>query len=138
MEKRSYQAYRKENSRTKTENLHGNEIVTLELRNKSATDEEGTVYIFEKLLPTIWGRPRKFTLNNNKIIYFRTLSVYKRLRTMVDHGAMFALIGGEFIGSEIAAALAINHQEVMMIFQGKAIGERIFPPDLGEFLNSYY
>ena len=50
----------------------------------------------------------------------------------------FVVIGGGFIGSEIAAALAMNGKRVTMIFPENAIGARVYPPALAEFLNSYY
>ena len=42
------------------------------------------------------------------MIYFRTLDDYRRLRALTENGARFLVIGGGFIGSEIAAALAMN------------------------------
>jgi 3-phenylpropionate/trans-cinnamate dioxygenase ferredoxin reductase subunit len=57
---------------------------------------------------------------------------------MAEPGEQIAVIGGGFIGSEIAAALAMNKMEVLMVFPGKTIGDRIFPNDLGKFLNAYY
>ena len=48
------------------------------------------------------------------------------------------MIGGGFIGSEIAAALAMNGKEVVMIFPEAGIGSRLFPADLCGFLNDYY
>jgi NADPH-dependent 2,4-dienoyl-CoA reductase/sulfur reductase-like enzyme len=52
-----------------------------------------------------------------QIIYFRTLDDYQRLRGLTEQGRRFAVIGGGFIGSEIAAALAMNGKEVVMIFR---------------------
>jgi NADPH-dependent 2,4-dienoyl-CoA reductase/sulfur reductase-like enzyme len=48
------------------------------------------------------------------------------------------VIGNGFIGSEIAAALAMNGKEVVMVFPGKGIAERVFPPDLSQFVTKYY
>ena len=48
------------------------------------------------------------------------------------------MIGGGFIGSEIAAALALNGKEVVMIFPGKDIGDRLFPRPLAQFVSNYY
>ena len=48
------------------------------------------------------------------------------------------MIGGGFIGSEIAAALAPNGKEVVMIFPGKDIGDRIFPRALAQFVSNFY
>jgi len=48
------------------------------------------------------------------------------------------VIGGGFIGSEIAAALASNGVEVSLVFPEAGIGARLFPADLAEWLNDYY
>jgi NADPH-dependent 2,4-dienoyl-CoA reductase/sulfur reductase-like enzyme len=48
------------------------------------------------------------------------------------------VIGGGFIGSEIAAALAMNGKRVTMIFPSNGIGSRVYPQPLVAFLNSYY
>ena len=39
------------------------------------------------------------------VVYFRTLDDYRRVRALSDEGARFLVVGGGFIGSEIAAAL---------------------------------
>jgi NADPH-dependent 2,4-dienoyl-CoA reductase/sulfur reductase-like enzyme len=38
----------------------------------------------------------------------------------------------------MAAALAMNGKEVVMIFPGETLGGRIFPHDVGVFLNDLY
>jgi 3-phenylpropionate/trans-cinnamate dioxygenase ferredoxin reductase component len=43
-----------------------------------------------------------------------------------------------FIGSEIAAALALNGKEVVMIFPGKDIGDRVFPRALAQSVSNFY
>ena len=48
------------------------------------------------------------------------------------------MIGGGFIGSEIAAALAMNGKKVTMIFPEEGIGTRVYPRGLSSFLKSYY
>jgi NADPH-dependent 2,4-dienoyl-CoA reductase/sulfur reductase-like enzyme len=63
---------------------------------------------------------------------------YQRLRALTERAERFAVIGGGFIGSELAAALAMNGKEVHMIFPEGTIGARVFPHDLGLFLNQYY
>jgi NAD(P)H-nitrite reductase large subunit len=47
-------------------------------------------------------------LTGDDIIYFRTLDDYKRLLALTSQGQRFAVGGGGFIGSEVAAALAMN------------------------------
>src|SRR5690606_13337894 len=49
-----------------------------------------------------------------------------------------AIVGGGFIGSEIAAALAMQGRDVTMVFPEQGIGARVFPEDLSAFLADYY
>ena len=72
------------------------------------------------------------------MIYFRTVADYRRLRMLTESCRRFAVIGGGFIGSEIAAALALNQKEVVMLFPGSGIGQRMFPRELSQFLNDFY
>jgi NADPH-dependent 2,4-dienoyl-CoA reductase/sulfur reductase-like enzyme len=48
------------------------------------------------------------------------------------------VIGGGFIGSEIAAALAMNGARVTMLFPEAGIGARTFPPELSKFVTDYF
>jgi NADPH-dependent 2,4-dienoyl-CoA reductase/sulfur reductase-like enzyme len=116
----------------------GRTVQIVDSKNKRVTDDQGTAYGFEKLLLATGSTPRRLPFGDEQIIYFRTLDDYQRLRGLTEQGQRFAVIGGGFIGSEIAAALAMNGKEVVMIFPGERIGGRMFPPDLGKFLNDFY
>jgi 3-phenylpropionate/trans-cinnamate dioxygenase ferredoxin reductase component len=105
---------------------------------KRVLDDKGNVFAYEKLLLATGGRPRRLPFGDDQIIYFRTLSDYQRLRALTETGRRFAVIGGGFIGSEIAAALALNGKEVVMIFPGKDIGDRVFPRALAQFVSNFY
>ena len=48
------------------------------------------------------------------------------------------VVGGGFVGSELAAALDSNDCTVTMVFPGPAICSRLFPPALSEFVTGYY
>lgn len=111
---------------------------TLDLAAKRIDDDQGTAYTFDKLLLATGGTPRRLPFGGDDIIYFRTLDDYQRLRALSEEKQRFAVIGGGFIGSEIAAALAMNGKEVVMAFPEEGIGARLFPPDLSLFLNDYY
>ncbi len=110
----------------------------LDPRNKRVTDDQGTVYDYDKLLLATGGTPRRLPFGGEQIIYFRTLDDYQRLRALTAAGQHFAVIGGGFIGSEVAAALAMNGKKVVMAFPEAGIGARMFPPDLATFLNDFY
>ncbi len=119
--------------------LHlGRQALSLDPPNKHVTDDQGTVYTFDKLLLATGGTPRRLAFGGDHIIYFRTLDDYERLRTVTDHGHRFVIIGGGFIGSEIAAALTMNGKKAVMAFPEDGIGSRIFPADLARYLNDFY
>ena len=105
---------------------------------KRVVDDEEKVFTYEKLLLATGGKPRRLPFGDERIIYFRTLSDYRRVRALSETGHRFAVIGGGFIGSEIAAALALNGKEVVMIYPGKDIGDRLFPRALAEFVSNFY
>jgi 3-phenylpropionate/trans-cinnamate dioxygenase ferredoxin reductase component len=110
----------------------------IDIQRKTVTDDRAEVYSFDKLLLATGGSPRRLPFGGDDIIYFRSLGDYRRLRELTATGKRFAVIGGGFIGSEVAAALAMNHKEVVMLFPGKAVCDRIFPTDLSQFLNEFY
>ncbi len=117
--------------------LHlGRTVRTLDLAAKQATDDAGAVYPFEKLLLATGGDPRR--LATDGVLYFRTLDDYLTLRRLAEERDRFVVIGGGFIGSEIAAALAMNGKRVTMTFLEEGIGGRLFPLGLARFLNGYY
>ncbi len=110
----------------------------LDVRNKRVTDDRGVVYDFEKLLLATGCRPRTLPFGKDQIIYFRTVDDYQRLRALAERGNHFAVIGGGFIGSEVAAALAMNGKRVTLIFPDEFIGSQLYPVELARSLNAFY
>jgi 3-phenylpropionate/trans-cinnamate dioxygenase ferredoxin reductase component len=110
----------------------------LDVHGKRVTDDHGDVYDFEKLLLATGCRPRTLAFGEDQIIYFRTVDDYERLRGLAEHGDHFAVIGGGFIGSEVAAALAMNGKKVTLIFPDEFIGSRMYPAELAKSLNAFY
>src|SRR5579872_4595821 len=116
----------------------GRSIVSVDLDARRATDDAGEEYGYEKLLLATGGRPRRLERADESVVYFRTLDDYRRLRSAAGEGARAVVIGGGFIGSELAAALATNGAQVTIVFPEAGIGSRLFPEHLALFLNDYY
>lgn len=116
----------------------GSRIVALDPVRKTATSATGDVFGYDKLLLATGGSPRRLTGSNPSIIYFRRIADYRRVRDLASRGAEFAVIGGGFIGSEMAASLATNRCKVSLVFPGPSIGDRLFPRPLANFLNVYF
>jgi len=119
--------------------LHlGRKVIHLDPLEKCVRDEKGDEYTFDKVLLAMGGSPIRLPFGEDNIIYFRSLQDYRHLRAISERGENFLVIGGGFIGSEIAAALTIVGKKVVMIFPQEAIGASIYPSDLAQFLNDYY
>jgi 3-phenylpropionate/trans-cinnamate dioxygenase ferredoxin reductase component len=122
----------------KADLLLGRTADIISVEPKTITDNQKSVYTYKRLLLATGGTPGRLPFGGEHIIYFRTLADYRRLRALTEKGRKFAVIGGGFIGSELAAALRINRREVLMIFPGSGICDRVFPADLSHFLNDFY
>jgi NADPH-dependent 2,4-dienoyl-CoA reductase/sulfur reductase-like enzyme len=116
----------------------GRRVTELDTLKKYVRDETGEEYTYDKLLLATGGSPIRLPIEGDDIIYFRDLQDYQRLRAMSERGERFLVIGGGFIGSELAAALTMVEKKVTMVFPEEAIGVRVFPNDLSNYLNEYY
>ena len=96
------------------------------------------MYGYRKLLLATGGAPRRLPLQSDQVIYYRTLDDYRRLRALASQSVRFAVIGGGFIGSEVAAALRMQGRDVTMLVPEAGLGARVFPADLSSFLVDYY
>lgn len=118
--------------------LLGRQAARIDLERQTVVDDRGAEYGYDRLLLATGGRPRRLPFGGDHILYYRTLADFHRLHTLADSHQHFAVIGGGFIGAELAAALAMNGKQVTLIFPDGAIGARVFPTELGGFLNDYY
>ena len=63
---------------------------------------------------------------------------YLRMRRETAQARSAVVIGGGFIGSELAAALCGNRLAVTMVFPGQYLCQRVFPEALGRALSERY
>jgi len=113
-------------------------VTELDPAKKRVRDNEGEEYTYDKLLLATGGTPNHLPFGNGNIIYYRNFQDYQHLCALTEQGEHFVVIGGSFIGSELAAALTMVGKKVTMVFPEGAISENIFPQDLSHFLNDYY
>lgn len=119
--------------------LHlGRRVVAIDPDNRRATDDAGVVYTYDKLLLATGGAPRHLPFGGDAINYYRTVEDYRELRAEAGHGDSFVVIGGGFIGSEIAAALRSQGNDVTIVFPEDGIGNRLFPPGMPATINEMY
>jgi 3-phenylpropionate/trans-cinnamate dioxygenase ferredoxin reductase subunit len=115
--------------------LSGRRATSIDRKGHRVADDRGESHTYDKLLLATGGTPRRLPFGGDRVIYFRTIDDYRKLRRS---GRRAAVIGGGFIGSEIAAALSMDGREVTMVFPEDGICARAFPKDLADFVTGYY
>ncbi len=105
----------------------------------SAQDDHGDHWRYRRALLATGGTPRRLGFDGGRrVIHFRTMADYQTLREFAVPGASIAVIGGGFIGSELAASLSSVGCKVTMLFPDPAIGFGRYPDALAHSLNDYY
>ena len=120
--------------------LHlGRRMQTLDRDRHCAHDDHGDSWRYRRLLLATGATPRRLPFaGSDRVIHFRTVDDYRQLRRLAVAGARIAVVGGGFIGSELAASLAGVGCEVSMLFPAGSIGSGRYPPALATFLDDYY
>jgi NADPH-dependent 2,4-dienoyl-CoA reductase/sulfur reductase-like enzyme len=113
-------------------------IEVLDRDDRSARDNHADIYRYRRLLLATGAAPRKLPFSGERVINYRTLDDYLALRRYAVPGAKIAVVGGGFIGSEIAASLSATGCQVTMLFPGASLGAGRFPAPLAKFVDGYY
>ncbi|MHB1058408.1 MAG: NAD(P)/FAD-dependent oxidoreductase [Rhodanobacter sp.] len=120
--------------------LHtGRRIESLDRVAHVARDDHGDTWRYRRLLLATGARPRRLPFEGGeRLIHFRTLDDYQALRRYARPGAYIAVIGGGFIGCELAASLCSLGCKVSLLFPGETIGAGRYPDGLARYLDDYY
>ena len=121
--------------------LLNTEITSLDAGAKAVMDRNGQRYQYGKLLLATSGHPRRLSIPGGDldgICHFRTYQDYVRLRSAAETAKSAVVIGGGFIGSELAAALNMIKREVTMVFPEPYLVARVFPEPLGRAIQKSY
>lgn len=114
------------------------QVTAIDRESHTIVDDAGRHFGYDKLLLATGGAPRRLPQAMDGLIHFRTLDDYRTLRVMAESKGHIAVIGGGFIGSEVAAALAMNDCRVTMIFPDEYICAHIFPAALARHVSDSY
>jgi 3-phenylpropionate/trans-cinnamate dioxygenase ferredoxin reductase subunit len=119
----------------------GTKIVSINPDAKTVTDASGAAYGFEKLLLATGGAPKRLPLPGGTpaaVTYFRYLDDFVKVNERALAGKSAVIIGGGFIGTEIAAALCQRKLNVTMLFPEDRPCFRVFPEYLAVHILELY
>ncbi|MGD2026921.1 MAG: FAD-dependent oxidoreductase [Anaerolineales bacterium] len=115
-------------------------IVEINREEQLVFDEQSNQFHYEKLLLATGGDPTTlpFDEEGEHILYFRTLKDFERLYAESQEKDTFGVIGGGFIGAEIAASLREKNRKVVMLFPEHAIGSLRYPEQVAELITNEF
>ncbi len=121
--------------------LSGARAVSIDAGLQTVSLTDGRQYAYQKLLLATGGLPLRLRIPGGDldgICYYRFLDDYSKCRAEAKSGTSAVVIGGGFIGSEIAAALSSNDVSVTMIFPDEYLLKRVFPGSLARAIQQDY
>jgi 3-phenylpropionate/trans-cinnamate dioxygenase ferredoxin reductase subunit len=107
----------------------------------SVTLDDGRVLGYEKLLLATGGHARRLSIPGNDlpgVFTLRTIEDSDGIREAAESDKRALVIGGSFIGSEVASSLAQLGLNVVLVFPEMRLLERVVPEELSAFLHAKY
>ena len=117
------------------------EIESVEPGAKRLHMKQGGELGFDKLVIATGARPRTLNVPGSQlqgVRYLRSLDDSRRIRELAGGIKRAAVIGGGFIGMEVAAVLAQKGIDTTMIVRSSRIWDQFFTPEMSHFFETYY
>ncbi|RXG54966.1 Apoptosis-inducing factor 1, mitochondrial [Armadillidium vulgare] len=119
--------------------LKGRKVVRIDPGKRRVFLEDNTEITYDKCLLATGGRPKSLPVFDklgdlkNNITLFRTISDFQKLHKVTESGKHVTIIGGGFLGSELACALGFKSK------LGKGSVSQLFPEagNMGKVLPEY-
>lgn len=117
----------------------GVEVAAISPAQHGVTLADGTTVRYGRLLLATGAQPRTVGLPAGpRVVYYRTAADYRTLRDLARPGAHVVVVGGGYIGSEIAAALSQNDVRVTLVLAGALVQEAMFPEGLARHVTDAF
>jgi NADPH-dependent 2,4-dienoyl-CoA reductase/sulfur reductase-like enzyme len=119
----------------------GSAISAVDAKRKRVILKSGGEFGFGKLIVATGARPRILNIPGAKLgnlYYLRSLDDSKAIRRAAATAKHALVIGGGFIGMEVAAVLAQQDIAVTMVLIEDRVSKRLFTPEMSLFFDAYY
>ncbi|WP_233551313.1 NAD(P)/FAD-dependent oxidoreductase [Amnibacterium setariae] len=104
-----------------------------------AADGRDETLEYGALLLATGGSPIELDVPaGDRVIYFRTFADYRHLRRLAEDRPHVAVVGGSYIGTEIAAALVQNECRVTLVTPDSVLREKVLPGDLARRFQGWF
>lgn len=112
-------------------------IDKVDFENRKLFSKKNNIYPYDQLLIASGSENRKLNLENNlenEIYYLRSLDDAKIIKEKVLNKKKIAIIGGGFIGLEIASSLSQKKKEIFIIEIGRQLMGRVVPDQVAKLV----
>jgi len=119
----------------------GCEVSAVDPKRKQLSLKSGEGFRFQKLIVATGASPRTLEIPGadlRNVHYLRSLDDSKGIRHSAEAVKRAVVIGGGFIGMEVAAVLAQKGVEVTMALSEDRIWKRLFSTQMSSFFEAYY
>jgi 3-phenylpropionate/trans-cinnamate dioxygenase ferredoxin reductase subunit len=121
--------------------ITGRRAVALNPAERTVTLDDESTLAYETMLLATGGHARRLSIPGSDlpdVFTLRTLEDSRHIRKAATSGKDALVLGGSFIGSEVAASLTLRDVRVTMVFPEQRLLERLVPPSMSEFLQEIY
>ncbi len=118
-------------------NFINNKITKVDFKNKLVFSNDNSEFSYDKLLIATGSINRQLRVNDeidNKIFYLRNLDDAKKIKDKISKVSNIAIIGGGFIGLEIASSLNQQNKSVSLIEISNQLMGRIIPSQIANLV----
>ena len=126
--------------RHRVEQFLGQSATAMDVSTRTVTLDNGDEVEFEKLLLATGGRPRRLSITGadlEGIYYLRTLEDSDALRAAMANAKRAAVVGGGFIGCEVATAFAQSGLQTALIEVTTAPLSLVLDAETSAFITSF-
>ncbi|MFV8805156.1 NAD(P)/FAD-dependent oxidoreductase [Aerococcus urinaeequi] len=108
--------------------LTGTTVKKINADQQTIEIESGEIYQYEKLLYSLGGAPKWIDgLESERVLALRNLKDYRNLRKLAKPGSKVIIVGGGWVGAELAAGLKLNDMDVTLVFPNEVLNEKRLP-----------
>jgi NADPH-dependent 2,4-dienoyl-CoA reductase/sulfur reductase-like enzyme len=116
-------------------------VAKVDANSKSLKISSGEQINFENLLIATGAQPRKLDGAGSDlagVFYLRSMSDSETIRSKAADAKKAVVIGGGFIGMEVASVLAQKNIETTLVIREDRVWSRVFSPEISAFFDNYY
>ncbi|MEX0942378.1 MAG: FAD-dependent oxidoreductase [Pseudomonadales bacterium] len=108
---------------------------------KTVTTKDGDIIPYEKLLIATGSRPRRLSIPGSDldgIFYLRTIADVDRIREAMETASKVVIVGGGYIGLEVASVAASAGLSVSVLEMESRILQRVTTPEMSDFYHKLH